>query len=58
MGLRMFLLIAKTIAPRGGKIALMAPSLAVAEVLRTAGIDTAIPVKDSLDDALAIFAWP
>jgi hypothetical protein len=54
----MFLLIAKTIAPRGGKIALMAPSLAVAEVLRTAGIDTAIPVKDSLDDALAIFAWP
>jgi anti-anti-sigma factor len=58
MGMRMFLLIGKSIAARGGKMALMAPLPHVASVLTTAGIDIAIPVRASLDDALAIFARP
>jgi anti-anti-sigma factor len=58
MGMRMFLVIAKTIAARGGKMALMAPSPDVAGVLKTAGIPIAIPVRATLDDALAAFARP
>jgi anti-sigma B factor antagonist len=58
MGLRMLLLVAKAIAAQGGKIALMAPAPEVASVLRTAGIDRAIPVRASLDDARSAFARP
>jgi anti-anti-sigma factor len=56
MGMRMFLLIGKAIAAQGGRMALMAPPPEVAAVLKTAGIDTAIPVRDTLDDAIAVFA--
>lgn len=56
MGLRMLLLLGKAIAAHGGKIALMAPVPEVAGVLRTAGIDRAIPIRASLNDALATFA--
>ena len=58
MGMRMFLLIGKALAAEGGKMALMAPTPDVAGVLKTAGINTAIPVHATLDDALAIFARP
>jgi anti-anti-sigma factor len=58
MGMRMFLLIGKAVATQGGKMALMAPSPDVAGVLKTAGIDTAIPVRACLNDALAVFARP
>ena len=58
MGMRMFLLTGKAIAAHGGKMALMAPSPDVAGVLKTAGIPTAIPVRATLDDALAVFARP
>ena len=56
MGLRMLLLLGKAVAAQGGRIALMAPAPEVAGVLRTAGIDRAIPICASLDDALAAFA--
>jgi anti-sigma B factor antagonist len=55
MGMRMFLVTGKALAAHGGKIALMAPSPDVAGVLTTAGIPTAIPVRATLDDALAAF---
>ena len=58
MGMRLFLLIGKNIAAHGGKMALMAPSPIVAGVLETAGIHTAIPVRATLNDALAAFARP
>jgi anti-sigma B factor antagonist len=58
MGVRMFLLIGKAIAARGGKMALMAPPPEVAGILKTAGMDRAIPVRSSLGDALAAFARP
>lgn len=58
MGMRMFLLIGKALAAEGGRIALMAPSPDVAGVLKTAGIPAAIPVRATLDDALAVFARP
>jgi anti-sigma B factor antagonist len=58
MGMRLFLLVGKAIAAQGGKLALMAPPPEVAGVLKTAGIDKAIPVRASLDDALAAFARP
>ncbi|HEX3972790.1 MAG TPA: STAS domain-containing protein [Stellaceae bacterium] len=58
MGMRLFLLAGKAIAAQGGKMALMAPLPEVAGVLKTAGIDTAIPVRASLADALAAFARP
>ena len=56
MGMRMFLVVGKTIVQHGGKMVLMAPSPDVAGVLKTAGIYTAIPVRATLDDALAAFA--
>lgn len=58
MGMRMFLVIAKTMAAQDRKIALMAPPPDVAGVLKTAGIHTAIPVRATLDDAFAAFARP
>ena len=54
----MFLLVGKALAAQGGTMALMAPPPDVAGVLKTAGIDKAIPVRTSLDDALAAFARP
>ena len=58
MGMRMFLLAGKAIAAHGGKIALMAPRPEVAGVLKAAGIPSAIPVRATLDDALAVFVRP
>ena len=58
LGMRMLLIVGKAIAAHGGKMALMAPSASIAGVLNTAGIDRAIPVRASLDDALSAFARP
>ncbi len=43
-------------AARGGKMALLAPLPDVASVLRTAGIDTVIPVCAARDAAIATVA--
>jgi anti-anti-sigma factor len=53
MGMRLLLIAGKTMAARGGKMALLAPPPEVASVLRTAGIDSVIPICGARDAALA-----
>jgi anti-sigma B factor antagonist len=53
MGMRLLLIAGKTIAAKGGKMALLAPSPDVASVLRTAGIDSVIPICGARDAAFA-----
>jgi anti-sigma B factor antagonist len=56
MGMRMLLLLGKTVAARRGKMALLAPSDDLTTVLRTAGVDTAIPIHANEREALAFLA--
>ena len=56
MGMRLLLLAGKTMAARGGKMVLLAPPPDVAAVLRTAGIDTVIPIHGARDAAVAAVA--
>ena len=56
MGIRMLLLAGKTIASHHGKMALLAPSNDLSAVLRTAGVDTAIPIHATRGDALSSLA--
>ena len=56
MGMRLLLLVGKTMAARGGKMALLAPLPDVASVLHTAGIDTVIPICATRDAAVASVA--
>jgi anti-sigma B factor antagonist len=56
MGMRMFLLAGKAMAGRQGKMALLAPSDDLSVVLRTAGIDTAIPIHATQADAVSSLA--
>lgn len=56
MGMRLLLIAGKTAAAKGGKMALLSPLPDVASVLRTAGIDTVIPICVTRDDALAAVA--
>jgi anti-sigma B factor antagonist len=56
MGMRMLLVVGKTMATRKGKMALLAPSDDLATVLRTAGVDTAIPVHATQEGALSSLA--
>lgn len=53
MGMRLLLIAGKTSAAKGGKMALLAPPAEVASVLRTAGVDTVIPICATRDAALA-----
>ena len=53
MGMRMLLLAGKTMAARRGKMALLAPSADLIAVLRTAGVDTAIPIHATRREALS-----
>jgi anti-anti-sigma factor len=53
MGLRSIVIPARAINSRGGKVVLFAPNELVAAVLKTAGIDTLIPVCHDLDAAIA-----
>lgn len=53
MGMRLLLIAGKTAAAKGGKMALLAPPAEVASVLRTAGIDSVIPICGARDAALA-----
>jgi anti-sigma B factor antagonist len=56
MGMRMLLLAGKTLAARHGKMALLAPSRDLVTVLRTAGVDTAIPIHATRAQALSSVA--
>jgi anti-anti-sigma factor len=53
MGMRLLLLVGKTMSARGGKMALLSPLPEVASVLHTAGIDSIIPICTSRDAAVA-----
>jgi anti-sigma B factor antagonist len=53
MGMRLLLLVAKTMAARGGKMALLSPMPEVASVLHTAGIDSIIPMCTERAAAIA-----
>lgn len=53
MGLRSLVLPARAIKNRGGKIALLNPNENVAQVLKTSGIDTLLPVYHDLETATA-----
>jgi anti-anti-sigma factor len=54
MGLRSIVIPARAVTGRGGKVVLFAPNEMVASVLKTAGIDTLIPVCHDLDAAIAL----
>jgi anti-anti-sigma factor len=56
MGMRLLLLVGKTMAARGGKMALLSPLPEVASVLHTAGIDSIIPICNTRDAAVAAVA--
>lgn len=56
MGMRLLLLVGKTMAARGGKMALLSPAPEVAAVLHTAGIDSIIPICTARDAAVAAVA--
>jgi anti-anti-sigma factor len=56
MGMRMLLIAGKTATAKGGKVALFAALPEVAAVLRTAGIDTVIPIYGARDAAVAAVA--
>jgi anti-anti-sigma factor len=51
IGIRTLLLNGKAVGQRGGKMVLFKPEEGVAKVLRTAGIDTLLPIFDDLDAA-------
>jgi anti-anti-sigma regulatory factor len=54
--MRLLLLVGKTMAARGGKMALLSPLPEVASVLHTAGIDTVIPICAARHAAVAAVA--
>jgi len=54
MGLRSIVIPARAVNGRGGKVVLFAPNEMVASVLKTAGIDTLIPVCHDPDAAIAV----
>jgi anti-sigma B factor antagonist len=54
IGIRSLLAAAKACARRGGKLALLDPSDAVAKVLTTCGADAVVPVVHGWNDALAL----
>jgi len=53
MGIRMLLLTAKTVQAKGGKMVLLGASAPIAGVLKTARIDSLIPLHDTLAAATA-----
>jgi anti-anti-sigma factor len=53
IGIRLLVLNAKSVANRGGKIALVVPPGRVRDTLELAALDAILPVYDDLDAALA-----
>ena len=54
MGLGTIVRPSRAVNSRGGKVVLFAPNEMVESVLKTAGIDTVIPVRHDLDAAIAM----
>ncbi|HVZ99087.1 MAG TPA: STAS domain-containing protein [Caulobacterales bacterium] len=53
MGLRTLMSCARSIASKGGRMALAGPQDHVLKVLATSGVQDVIPVRASVDDAIA-----
>jgi anti-anti-sigma factor len=53
IGMRLLVVCAKTVAIKGGKIALLSPVPNVETVLTTAGIDAIVPIQHDLASAVA-----
>jgi anti-sigma B factor antagonist len=53
MGIRLLVIGAKTVAAKGGKIVLLGPNEAIEGVLKTAGIDSVIPIHHDRASAVA-----
>ncbi len=53
MGLRSIVLPARAVNSRGGKVVLFAPTEMVESVLKTAGIDSLLPIHHDLAAAIA-----
>jgi anti-sigma B factor antagonist len=51
LGIRTIVLSAKAVNSKGGAVVLAGPRSLVREVLITTGIDTVIPIADSVDEA-------
>ena len=52
MGLRLLIVGARAMARRGGRMALLAPPIAVEAVLISSGTDNVVPIWRRLDDAI------
>jgi anti-anti-sigma factor len=53
MGIRLLVIGAKTVAAKGGKIVLLGPNEVIESVLKTAGIDSVIPIHHDRANAVA-----
>jgi anti-anti-sigma factor len=53
MGLRSIVLPARAVHSRGGKVVLLGPNEMVESVLKTSGIDSLLPIRRDLNDAIA-----
>jgi anti-anti-sigma regulatory factor len=56
IGLGMLTQVVRALAPEGKRVVLVAPSAAVAGVVRTSRLDAVMPIAESLDAARALIA--
>ena len=55
LGMRTFVTSAKSLRAKGGQMVLVNPQAGVAKALKSAGIDTVIPLVPDFDAAVALF---
>ena len=56
LGMRTLVMTAKAVASKGGRMVLLSPQAGVEKALRTAGLDTIIPIVASRDAAAVHFS--
>ncbi len=56
IGLGMLMQVSRALAPEGKRVVLIAPSAAVAGVVRTSRLDAVMPITESLDAARALIS--
>ena len=55
LGIRMLVAASQSQAKLGGKLVLLGPDELTMRILKTTGIDQLVPVRKTLDEALALF---
>ncbi len=55
LGMRTLVISAKSLSEKGGKLVLVNPQAGVEKAIKSAGIDTIIPIAPNLTAALALF---